>query len=221
MTPIRSRVRNSDGSVALSEEGKLPLIVPRGGNLAAASASYFSAVVPETPEPSPSDLAARIDAKADKTALSTTNEAVASKADIAALAAVAESIPTPASDTPPAVDTEGAPGSAARFARADHTHKTSVQAAVVTTGADGTVEWVYPTPYPAGVSPVISHGVVGAAGNADLYSVQYDGAPTATKVKVRVNRATRSTVAAIASVFRSDPGVSGIQVHLIARKPTL
>lgn len=53
----------------------------------------------------------------------------------------------PATVAPPAVGDNSLQGSSAQWARADHTHRSSVQRVVLPTQSDGTVNWTFPVAY--------------------------------------------------------------------------
>ena len=76
-----------------------------------------------------------------------------------AQAAIQSMIPTAASAMPPGIGVSGAKGAEDKsFARADHTHASSVQRQRVTItllGSTGKGVWTFPTPYAAGVIPVV------------------------------------------------------------------
>lgn len=100
----------------------------------------------------PAQLAAALATKADASA-------VAAKADAAALAAKADAsaIPQPAMAAPPAVQVDSAQGDDTRYARANHTHESRLQARRIqdTPDANGRYVYTFPKAYDAGVVPIV------------------------------------------------------------------
>ncbi len=101
------------------------------------------------------------------------------------------------------------------------TNATPFQSARVTTAADGSYTWDYPTPYAGGVVPhvnAIAEGPNPAAGA--LVNVQLEGAPTNTQAKFRVTRSNRATVALLGIDLLSLPTNPGATVlHVFAKAP--
>ena len=92
-----------------------------------------------------------------------------------------------------------------------------VQAAVKTTVADGRVTWVFPRPFPVGVTPVISATPVdtnttdGISANVDIESVSN------TQVTVRLWKS-QALLALLG--LPTTPIGAGVPVHLIATTPS-
>lgn len=83
----------------------------------------------------------------------------------------------------------------------------SIQRARVTTAADGTYTWTFPTPFAA--TPRVWAIVITAAGVTDVFNVQVDGTPTITQAKFRVNRTQLSVVALLGLTILSVPSSVG------------
>jgi hypothetical protein len=94
----------------------------------------------------------------------------------------------------------------------------SIQRARLTTAADGTVVWTYPTPFAAGVVPILS-ALPEAPAGAPLYSVQVDGTPTNTSVRFRVMRATANSFNSSGS-SQTIFAVGTVPLHVSAVAPT-
>lgn len=97
------------------------------------------------------------------------------------------------------------------------------QRAIVTyPGAD--ITWTYPTPYTAGIVPIIEALAEGPASGgtaANLFNVQLVGPPTNTSCKFRVNTVSAATINLLGLVnlnlFSQAP--SGVRIHATVRLP--
>lgn len=138
-------------------------------------------------------------------------------------------IPSPSSATPPAAALDGQKGSAAEYARADHTHAARVQRCVLTTAADGTATWTFARPIVClkGMVPPVSYMVedtgtpvvvqittrtftTDAAANTDTH--------TAVSVKAQRSRALPALLSGVFDVFGAS--AAGVKVNLWAADPT-
>jgi hypothetical protein len=129
-------------------------------------------------------------------------------------------IPTPASTTPPAVSDAGASGSAAPYARGDHTHASKARKDRLQTAADGTLTWTYGTPFGAGVTPRIGAIAEVPNGVTDVYNVQLVDTPTNTAAKLLVNRLQKSVASLLSLTVLSVPATPGVTwLHLLALEP--
>jgi hypothetical protein len=89
----------------------------------------------------------------------------------------------------------------------------SIQRAVLTSGADGSVVWTYPAAYAAGVVPVIS-ALAEAPAGASPYVVQIDGVPSNTSVKFYVHKSAQT------GAVTSFSAAASVRLHLLAIAPT-
>lgn len=150
----------------------------------------------------------------------------------AAIVAMGLALPQPSQQTPPATALDGARGTSAEFARADHTHAARVQRTVVTTAADGTYTWTFARPIvvTAGKTPPISYMV---EDNGSPVVVQVTGRTmtsdgtndthTAVTVKAQRSRALPATLLSLTALVSFDIfGIpaSGTKVNLWAADPT-
>lgn len=132
----------------------------------------------------------------------------------------ASAIPVPASSMPPGVADAGATGSAAPYARADHTHASKARKQIVTMGSAATTyTWVYPTAFGAGVIPVVNAIVQVAAGNQDLFNVQIVGAPTNTQCTFQINRVSAGLLALLLGALSINPTPVAATLHMLALEP--
>lgn len=130
------------------------------------------------------------------------------------------SMPTAASSAPPAVGDAGALGSAAAFARGDHTHASKVRKQRVTGVNTATYPWTYPSPFSNGVVPIVQAVAEDPANSTvDSYNIQVVGAPTATQAVIRIVRQTSGLFGLLLGAigFNSTPG--NVTLHLLALEP--
>lgn len=101
-------------------------------------------------------------------------------------------VPQPATAMPLAVtDGAGTKGTSPRYATEDHTHASKARKGKATVSA-ATYTWVYPVPFEAGVTPIVNAIAQVPPGNADLFNVQLQGAPTNTQCQFQINRVSSS-----------------------------
>jgi hypothetical protein len=136
-------------------------------------------------------------------------------------------MPAPATSAPPPTGTDSVEGSSVRYARADHTHATSVQRARLQVPTAGTaMEWTFAKPYDAGVVPVVTCTAQAGTNPTQPFVVNTVEAPTATKATIIVFRAQTQTLGgtllAIAGVTINlfAPAPTGTWVNCQAAKPT-
>lgn len=130
-------------------------------------------------------------------------------------------VPQPSNVTPPSVADSSAIGNqTTMFALANHTHASKVRKERVQCAADGTLTWVFSTPFGAGVVPRCFAVAEVAAGITDVVNVQVVDTPTNTQCKFLVNRTNRSVVALIGLTILSVPSQPGVTwVHCCALEP--
>lgn len=90
------------------------------------------------------------------------------------------------------------------------------RAAIVTTNTAGVATWVYATPFPAGVTPIISATAQQAAGV--IAEVQIT-AVSNTQCSILVTRTAAITVALLGLTILQIAGAASTQVHLSATAP--
>ncbi len=130
-------------------------------------------------------------------------------------------VPSPSNITPPSVSDSGSIGSQnAMFAKADHTHASKARKQITTMGsAASTYTWVYPTPFAAGVVPIVSAIVQVAAGNQDLFNVQVQGVPTNTQCTFQINRVSAGLLALLLGALSINTTPVASTLHMIALEP--
>lgn len=135
--------------------------------------------------------------------------------------ALKNDIPQPSISAPPSVTDTGAQGTEMMvYALADHTHASKARKQIRTQGsAASTYVWTYPTPFAAGVVPIVSAIVQVPAGTTDLFNVQVQGTPTNTQCTFQINRVSAGLLALLlgALSINSTPVISTL--HLIALEP--
>lgn len=143
---------------------------------------------------------------------------LATKAEMQALQAT---IPTPSVSMPPAVADTGSVGTQTSFyAVANHTHASKARKARIQSAADGSLTYVFETPFGAGVVPRCSAVAETASGVTDVYNVQINGTPTNTQAVFLVNRFQRSVASLLGLTILSVPAAPGATwVHLICLEP--
>lgn len=125
-------------------------------------------------------------------------------------------IPQPATTMPPGVADSGALGTVPRYALEDHTHASKARKTRVQSAADGTITWVYSTPFATGIVAVAEV----PSGTTDVVNVQVIGTPTNTQCQLLVNRTNRSVVSLIGLTVLSVPATPGATwVHAVALEP--
>jgi hypothetical protein len=151
-----------------------------------------------------------------------------------AQASAVASLPQPASATPPATALDGKVGSAAEYARADHTHAARVQRTTMTTATDGTVTWTFARPIvcAAGKVPPISYmvedtgsPVVVQIGSRTFTSDAAAGTDTHTAITVKAQRSRTlpAVLVSLTSLLNFDvfgTVANGVKVNLWAGDPT-
>lgn len=156
--------------------------------------------------------------------------------DVAAVAqaAVLAAMPQPSSAMPPATALDGNRGTAAEYARADHTHAARVQRTVITTAGDGTFTWTFARPIVCakGMVPPVSYMVedTGSPAVVQIVSRAFtaDAAAgtdthTAVTIKAQRSRALPATLLALTALVSFDvfgQQAAGTKVNLWAADPT-
>lgn len=107
-----------------------------------------------------------------------------------------------------------------RYAMENHTHASKARKERLQCAADGSLTWVYSTPFAPGVVPRIIAMAETAVGVTDVVNVQVEGTPTNIQCAVRVTRTQRSVVSLIGLTILSLPAQPGVTwVHLVALEP--
>lgn len=164
-----------------------------------------------------SELALGLAQKANASTVGGIATSLNSKASQSALDAAVSSIPAPANAMPPAVSDSGAEGAQARYAREDHTHASKVRKGKASVAA-ATYPWTYPTPFAAGVSPIVI-GMAQSASGTDLFNVQLDGTPTNTGCTFRINRVSPGLLGLLLGALSINPTPASITLHMLALEP--
>lgn len=129
-------------------------------------------------------------------------------------------IPQPGSAVPPGVTDSGAVGSTVPYARADHTHASKARKQIIVMpSAATTYSWVFPTPFAAGVTPIVSAIVQVPSGNTDLFNVQVMGAPTNTGCVFQINRVSSGLLALLTGALSVNPTPIAATLHMLALEP--
>lgn len=129
-------------------------------------------------------------------------------------------IPQPATTMPPGVADSGALGTDTRYALANHTHASKARKQRVTGITTATYTWTYPTPFTAGVTPIVQAIAEDPANSAvDLYNVQVIGVPTATSCQFRISRLTSGLFALLLGAIGFNVTPGNINLHCIALEP--
>jgi hypothetical protein len=135
------------------------------------------------------------------------------------LAQLQQQMPTPASSPPPAVSDGGATGTQTTvYALANHTHASKARKQIGVSSA-ATFTWTYPTPFAAGVVPIVNGIAQVVAGNADLFNVQILGVPTNTGCVFQINRVSSGLFGLITGALGINPTPATINIHMLALEP--
>lgn len=136
------------------------------------------------------------------------------------MGAVSNPSPLPGTSTPPGVADAGNLGNDMRYARADHTHASKARKQIVTMpSAAATYTWTYPTPFGAGVVPIVNAIVQVPGGNTDLFNVQIMGAPTNTQCTFQINRVSAGLLAIVLGALSVNPNPVAATLHMLALEP--
>lgn len=131
-----------------------------------------------------------------------------------------QAVPAPATSMPPGVSDTGNKGSIPRYALEDHTHASRARKQRVTMGtAATTYTWTYPTPFDAGVVPIVNGIAQVAVGNTDLFNVQVMGTPTNTQCVFQINRVSAGLLGLLLGALSINPTPVANTLHLIALEP--
>lgn len=129
-------------------------------------------------------------------------------------------VPTPAATAPPPVAIASGMGTTPSvFAMADHTHASKVRRQIVAIPAASTYTWVYPTPFGAGVVPMVSSIAQVSAGNTDLFNTQVLGTPTNTQCVFQISRVSSGLLALLLGALSLNPTPAAITLHMVALEP--
>ncbi len=129
-------------------------------------------------------------------------------------------VPQPATSMPPGVADNGMLGTDNRYALANHTHASKARKQIVVMGsASTTYAWTYPTPFGAGVVPIVSAIVQVPSGNTDLFNVQVMGTPTNTGCVFQINRVSSGLLSLLGGALSINPTPIAATLHMIALEP--
>lgn len=140
----------------------------------------------------------------------------------AQLAAVQATIPSPAAVLPPSDTLAGAVGAASPYARADHIHPTTTQAArMAVSGTAGLITWTFPVAFAS--APLVMATVENVVSATNPYVVNIVGQATTTSVTLQVFKASSSTLPGLAlsllgyvvQIFGN--AAAGTYINVIAR----
>ena len=148
------------------------------------------------------------------------------RADMAAgLEQMQQQIPKPATAAPPPVQVDSATGSAAPYARADHTHQSRLQARriQVTPDTNGRYVYTFPLPYDAGVVPIVEVTAETPAGVAYRNDASIlVGSTTSTQVTIIVTRLNQNVVTGLLNTVLPvfAPVTSPVWINIMSRAPS-
>lgn len=139
--------------------------------------------------------------------------------DMAPYALRAE-VPAMATNAPPPVATASAVGTEAlQFASANHTHASKTRRMVQAIPAASTYVWTYPTPFAAGVSPMVNAIAQVPTGTTDLFNLQVVGVPGNTSCTFQINRVSGGLLALLLGALSLNPTPAAITLHMWAVEP--
>jgi hypothetical protein len=130
--------------------------------------------------------------------------------------AATSAIPAAASSAPPAIAGASDKGSSPAYALADHTHKTSLQKAQVTTNGSGVASVTWGTAFPS--APCLSVLVLDATG-ARYTATILTNSTTACTIQIAKARLLPAVLTLLSNLLNYDvfqPAGSGVTVHIIA-----
>lgn len=141
------------------------------------------------------------------------------------LDAIKAAMPQPANAAPPAVQIDSQEGAASRYARADHTHESRLQARriQVTPDANGRYIYEFPKPYAIGVVPIVNvtaETAVGASSRNDASVVH--GSTTNTQTTILITKLNTTVVATILGgvINVLSPQTGAVWVNIMSRAPS-
>lgn len=147
-------------------------------------------------------------------AISALQTAIAGKAD-------SSSLPVPASVAPAMDASSSVIGSSAQYARADHTHPTSVRKTTINiAGGAGKATWNFSPAYAVGIVPICVATPIVATNATQAFIPALSGSPTNTSVTVVVFRTQTqllSILGVTVNVVATAPDAA--QVELICTTP--
>lgn len=130
--------------------------------------------------------------------------------------------PDPAQGPPPSVQDSGSQGNILRYAMENHTHASKVRkerkAISSASAASFTFTWTYPTPFGAGVVPIVN-GIAEATGTTDSVNVQVEGTPSNTQCVFRVSRYSQTLVSLIGLTILALVAPGSINIGCVALEP--
>lgn len=133
--------------------------------------------------------------------------------------------PEPADTPPPAVQVDSAMGVDPRYARADHTHESRLQARtmVLTFDANGEAVYAFPKAYPAGVVPIVTVTAFNTRGAAFRYDASLlVGSVNNTQATIVITKTPRTIVVsllgAVTNLFTNPADT--VSVCIMSRAPS-
>lgn len=101
----------------------------------------------------------------------------------------------------------------------DHTHASKARKARVSVAAVTSYAWTYPTPFGAGVVPIVNGIAEVLAGNTDLINVQILGTPTNTGCVFQIARYSQNVIALVTGALALNATPFTGALHLTAFEP--
>ncbi len=139
-------------------------------------------------------------------------------ATTAALNAMAATVPTPSMVAPPSVSDSSTAGTMTTiYALANHTHASKARRAKLTVPANGTADVTFSPAFNS--PPICAVTAETTLGDTAIVNAQMDGAPTATGMRIRINRAQTSVVALIGLTVLSLPTQIATTAHFVCIEP--
>lgn len=143
----------------------------------------------------------------------------------AQLDAVSAAMPQPATSAPPPVQVDSAKGADTRYALADHTHQSRLQARriQVTPNASGQYVYTFPLPYDTGVVPIVQVTCETPTGQSYRYDAGLvQGSTTNTQTTIVITKTNQNVVTgllnAVLAVFTS--ATSSLWINIMSRAPS-
>lgn len=132
--------------------------------------------------------------------------------------ALRAAIPVPSNAVPPAVADAGSKGTLATFATGDHTHASKARKQIAVSTA-ATLAWTYPSPFAAGVVPIVNGIAQVTNGNTDLFNVQIMGVPSNSGCVFQISRVSAGLFGLLTGALGINPTPATINVHMLALEP--
>lgn len=130
-------------------------------------------------------------------------------------------VPQPGTGSPTAVvdANSGVAGSdPTKYAPFMHTHPSKVRKGKATVNT-ATFNWIYPTAFDPGVTPIVNAIAQVGVGNTDLFNVQVIGAPGNTSCQFQINRVSSGLLSLLLGALSINSTPASITLHMIALEP--